>query len=166
MPSGKAVNEAGASTSRGESSTRLLNNQVLTTLSVDESLDEIREKINDAERGKNYAACLSLCSQAIKLYPEVAQLNVQRARFLVLTYQPDEANVILKKILEEDSQSSEAISTLGLVFYHQAKFEKSVELFTDALKIDKTHETAVLRQKARRFHEIMRQSKITFEVDL
>ena len=163
---GSEASSSSSSNYEENPSSRLFNNSAQSfTLLVD--IREIREKINDAESVKNFAACLSLCSQAIKIHPEVISFAALKAKYLVLTYQSDEANAILARILKHDSQNAEAISTLGFVFYHQANFKKSVEVFGNALQIDKSlHDTVILRNKAERFLQILEQSKNYFHVKL
>lgn len=151
-----------ASSNYGEGPSNLVSYPAQSnTLSVDESLDKVVQKINEAENAEDFGACLSLCSQAIKIHPKVISFAVLKAKFLVLTYQPDEANAILQEILRDDSQNGEAISNLGLVFYYQGNLKKSVEVFSDALQINNQMiATATLRKKAMMFLQIMGQSKI------
>lgn len=156
--------EASTSCSNGERESCLFNDLSHSfTLSVDESIEKVFRKITDAEAAKNFDACLILCSQAMKMYPENIQIALLKAKFLVLTSQLEAANTILHDILINNTQNAEAIATLGLVFYHQGNLKKSVEVFSNALQISKQlHETAILRKNAKRFLQIIEQSKIMF----
>lgn len=132
----------------------------------DNSIDTFRFKIKlkEAELKGNYSDCLALCSAAlcsVKKSSEAIELVLLKAKFLVLTKQTDEASDILSEIIKNDPENAEAISTLGLIFYHQGSLKKSIEVFESALKINKhLSETLYLERNARQLLKIIDKCKL------
>lgn len=126
----------------------------------------IRENIKDASRVNNFAACLDYCSEALRISPDSKEFLMTKAMYLVLTHQSDRANEILGETLKFDAQNAEAISILGLIFYHQGNIKKSIEVFSNALEINPgLKETRVMRDKATKIIKIMQNSESSSKSD-
>lgn len=127
--------------------------------SSSDAVKRLREKIGDAERGKNFDDCLRYATRALKLSPDSMELKLLKARFLVQMNKSDEANEILCDVLQEDPQNANAIFILGQIFYYQGNLKKSVEVISDALEINPLLAPAtILKSKAIRLMNIIKNS--------
>lgn len=124
-----------------------------------DEIEEIRRKIEVAEKSNKFDKCLELCGRK----PDLKEFMLLKAKFLVLMNRSDEANEILCEIFKEDPQNATAISILGLIFYHQGNLKKSVEVFENALQIDPMlSHTKDVKAKAVALMTILENSKKTF----
>lgn len=126
----------------------------------------IRESIKDASRVNNFEACLDYCSEALRIKPDSKEFLMTKAMYMVLTHQSDRANEILSEMLKFDAQNAEAISILGLIFYHQGNIKKSIEVFDNALEINPSlNETKVMRDKATKIIKTLQNSESSSKSD-
>lgn len=126
-------------------------------------VEHLREKIRDSEEKEKFEECLGTCESAFKLLSLMhhREFEILSAKFLVLTYQSQEAIDVLNKVFKEDPQNAEAISVLGLVFYYQGNLRKTVEVCLDALMINPSlKDTQVVLNTARSTINILKAGKM------
>lgn len=125
-----------------------------------EDLRRLTVKICKAENVRDFATCLKLCDEAITVLPDTIEFRIKKVRFLVFSHQFEEAHEILDGIIKRFPRNAEALSALGLSFYHQGNFEKSVEVCNTVLQINPMMvETKVLRAKALKLKELVKTGK-------
>lgn len=90
---------------------------------------------------------------AIKTVNSMIEINQSTENCLLATES-------LSKVIEREPKNAEAISTLGLIFYYQGNFQKSIELFDVSLAIKPELRHIIQKRKnASKFKKIFDQRK-------
>lgn len=127
---------------------------------IENNRNSIFAELIAAEKLKNYKECLELSSKALCILPNSNEFMVLKANFLVLTNRFHAAIETLREIFKENSQNAEAISVLGLVFYHQGNLKRSVEVFDSALQLNSgMDDIKGVKENARNFIEVLKKSE-------
>ena len=120
------------------------------------SFKDYSQRIKASEKLGKFYKCLKLCIEALGVAPLKQELVLMKAKFLVLTNQFDKA----KKVLDNIPMSAERIFIRGLIFYQRGKFNRSVNYFKRAWKLDSTKSHVVLMEsKAIRLKRLQHQSE-------
>lgn len=127
-----------------------------------EDLRRLRYEITKAEHFKDFVTSLQLCDDAIAVLPYSIEFRIKKAKLLVLTYQLEEAHKILDGIIKRFPTDAEALSVLGLTFYHQGNFNKCIEVCSSVLLINPMmFEAKIIRAKALKLKEIVKTRKLS-----
>jgi tetratricopeptide (TPR) repeat protein len=104
--------------------------------------------------------------QCVEFLAELEGVYVAKSEVSCVDGSIDEANELLCELFKENPQNAEAISILGLIFYHQRNLKKSVEVFNNALQIDPNlNDAKVAKENALKFMAVLSKSKF-YHVDL
>jgi tetratricopeptide (TPR) repeat protein len=124
------------------------------------SMAEYKRRLDNAEKREKFEECLEICREVERISAGDKEIQLTKAKFLVLTGQFDAANDILGEKLKENPLNAEAIFVLGLIFYYRGNLKKSVEVFDNALQLDGSMSHARnLKTKATRLISIFNESE-------
>lgn len=112
-------------------------------------LPEMYQEIYGAYKQKDYEKCLEIISRVTEKHVEYEILKC--ACMIQLGTKVSEAHDILDKIIKDDPNSPCTIYAKGLAFYHEEKWEESIDYFEKARQLDPSPEM-VCRQPFQEFN--------------
>jgi YaiO family outer membrane protein len=88
--------------------------------------DALSSSINWYLWTKEYALCVSQCDTAISYYPDKVEFKLKKALSLRKLHLLDDAQLIVKQVLENDSNNIEALKLDQLIFLDKSKNKLTV----------------------------------------
>ncbi|MFY0626430.1 MAG: tetratricopeptide repeat protein [Reichenbachiella sp.] len=96
----------------------------------------------DLVKTKNYASKAAICFETALIEEKNPDLESKLAMTKVVTSNPMEGIMMLRKVLEEYPENKTALYSMGVLSMQSGQYEKAVERFEKLMVIDKTNDQA------------------------